>query len=201
MNAAAVGRGAAAVVIAASMSAGCRSHTTRGPTAPVGEAAIPRVRGPIVIDGKCDEPSWQLAFRSPSFIDAQGRRNPSTQLRATADADNLYIEVFVADVDVESHGDVVKLDAGPVHIEVTPKNVIAPAGVRSALDVDDTIDNPKDDDEEWVGELAIPWSLVGGHDVPVRALRIDVGRNGPPHALAWPRSAPTLLRFDPKTTR
>jgi len=194
----------AASVVAWVLAAGCHgaSHPagTRPPVAPVGTFSVPRAQGPITIDGKCGEKSWQTAFRSPAFIDAQGRRNPSTQLRATADDENLYIEVYVADIDIESKGDVVRLDVGPVHVELTPKGATAPAGVRTAVDTDDTIDNPTDDDEEWVNEVAIPWSLLGSHDVLVRAFRIDVGRVGPPHGLAWPRSAPALLKFDPKAS-
>ncbi len=158
-------------------------------------------REPIVIDGKCGEKSWQTSFRSPTFIDAHGQRNPTTQLRATADDENLYIEVYVADIDLQSKGDVVKLDVGPIHIELTPKGATAPAGIRAAVDTDDTVDNPNDDDEEWTNEVAIPWSLLPSHVVAVRALRIDVGRNKLPHALAWPRSAPALLRFVPKESR
>jgi hypothetical protein len=180
---------------------GGRSENARSRPEPVGRFDVPRAGEPIIIDGKCGEKSWQISFRSPTFIDAQGRRNPTTQLRATADDENLYIEVYVADIDLESKGDVVKLDVGPVHVELTPKGATAPAGVRTAVDTDDTVDNPNDDDEEWTNEVAIPWSLLGSHEVAVRALRIDVGRNKPAHALAWPPSAPALLRFDPKLGR
>jgi hypothetical protein len=180
---------------------GCRPKDGHPIPATIGVFAIPRAREAIVVDGKCGEESWQTAFRSPSFIDAQGRRNPSAQLRATADNDNLYIEVYVADIDIESAGDVIKLDVGPVQVELTPKGAKAPPGVRTAVDTDDTIDNAKDDDEEWINELAIPWSLLKSYDVPVRVLRIDVGRNGPSHAMAWPRNGLALLRFDPGGAR
>jgi hypothetical protein len=162
----------------------------------VGVAVVPRARGPITIDGKCGEKSWQFAFRSPPFEDATGGINPHAELRATADDANLYLEIYVADVDIESRGDIVKLDVGPLHVDLGPKGAVAPPGVRTAVDCDDTVDNPKDNDEEWVNEVAVPWALLGSHEVAVRALRIDAGRGGPPHAMAWPRSAPMLLKFD-----
>ena len=176
----------------------CGSHAggDRPPAAPAGSFSIPRSQGPVIIDGKGDERSWQSAFRSPVFQDTGGRAVPFTELRATADDQFLYLEVYVGDIDIESVGDVVKLDVGPVHVELTPKGATAPAGVRTAVDTEDTVDNPKDMDEEWVNEVAIPWSMLGSHEVPVRALRIDVGHGDRPHALAWPLAAPALLRFD-----
>ncbi len=35
-----------------------------------------RAEGPIVIDGKLDEPSWQRAARTESFVDIQGQMRP-----------------------------------------------------------------------------------------------------------------------------
>lgn len=158
--------------------------------------SIPRAQGPIVIDGKCcAEQGWQDSFRSPLFEDSLGRTAPFTQLRAAADDDNLYVEVYVADIDIRSKGDVVKLTVGPLLVELTPKGAKAPPGVRTAVDTDDTIDDPTSKDEEWVNEVAIPWSLLGTHEVPVRAFRVDVGAGGPPHALAWPRNGPALFQF------
>jgi len=184
-----------ALIAAAPAFGACKSGC--GTPAASTAISIPRADGPITIDGKCGERSWQHAFRSPAFEDADGGINPHAELRATADEENLYFEVYVGDIDIESNGDVVNLDVGPVHIELRPKSASAPAGVRTAVDCDDTIDDPKHMDEEWVNEVAIPWSLLGTHEVSVRAARVDVGANQAPHAMAWPRNAPALLRFDP----
>lgn len=177
---------------------GCkRELPANPPPKPEGTFAIPRARGPIKIDGKCGDESWRYAFRSPPFVDSHGHATPHGELRATADDENLYLEVYAADVDIRSHGDVVKLDVGSIHVELTPVGATAPAGVRTAVDTDDLIDDAKGNDEEWVNEVAIPWSLLGSHDVPVRAFRIDVGHNEPPHGMAWPRYAPAMLSFRP----
>jgi hypothetical protein len=158
--------------------------------------AIPRATSPIAIDGKCcADPGWRDSFESPLLEDSRGHTAPFTRLRATADDANLYIEVYVADADMRSQGDRVRLTVGPVVVELTPKGAQAPPGVRSAVDTDDVIDDAQSNDEEWVNEVAIPWARLGSHEVPVRAFRVDVGVGGPPHALAWPRSGPALFRF------
>lgn len=149
----------------------------------------------MTIDGHCREPSWRSAFRSPPFVDAAGDSSPYTELRAVADDTYLYVEVFVADHDIESAGDRIELSVGPLRLTLRPKGTVLPAGIQSGMETDDTIDNPSDLDEEWVNELAIPWSLLGSREVPVRALRIDATQGRPPHALAWPAASPALLRL------
>jgi hypothetical protein len=177
---------------------GCNGHgrVPDQPAPPAVVVAIPTAPGPIAIDGKsCADLGWRDSFESPLFQDSRGHTAPFTRLRAAADEDNLYVEVYVADADIRSQGDLVRLTLGPVVVELTPKGVRAPPGVRSAVDTDDTIDNARSNDEEWVNEVAIPWALLGSHEVSVRAFRVDVGVGGPPHALAWPRSGPALFRF------
>jgi hypothetical protein len=149
----------------------------------------------ITIDGQPKERSWRSAFRSPVFSDARGKTSPYTELRATADEETLYLEIYVADVDIESAGDKVQVEVGPLQVVVTPKGGSGPPGVRVATDTDDTIDKSDDLDEEWVSEVAIPWNLLHSHAVRVRAFRIDVGHGEPPHALAWPPKAAALLLF------
>jgi hypothetical protein len=186
------------LALAAAALGGCDGHgrVADHPAPPVVVVSIPSAAGPIAIDGKCcADPGWRDSFESPLFQDSRGHAAPFTRLRAAADDDNLYVEVYVADADIRSHGDLVRLTVGPVVVELTPKGVRAPPGVRTAVDFDDTIDDTRSNDEEWVNEVAIPWALLGSHEVPVRAFRVDVGVGGPPHALAWPRSGPALFRF------
>jgi hypothetical protein len=150
-----------------------------------------------VIDGHLREASWQTgkAFKSPLFADGLGKSAPYTELRATADDNYLYIELYIADLDIESQSDRVDLTVGPLKLVIKPKDSILPPGVKLGLDIDDSIDRPEELDEEWVPEIAIPWALLGSHEVQVRAFRIDGSRGIPPHALAWPPSGPALFRF------
>jgi hypothetical protein len=77
-------------------------------------------------------------------------------------------------------------------LEVTPRGALADAlgadrawdsGTRVACDTDGTIDDPRDDDEEWVVELAVPLASLGPivttGNVPITIERIDVGGKGP----------------------
>ena len=154
---------------------------------------VPRTVDPIAIDGKCLETSWRTAFRSPLFTDSHGRPVPFTQIFATATSDTLYLAVYVGDVDVRTN-DEVRLDVGSLHIVTRPRGAVAPPGVKLAVDTDATIDDPSHDDEEWITEIAIPWSLLGTRTPTIRAFRIDVG-HGEPHALAWPPYSTATLRF------
>jgi hypothetical protein len=177
---------------------GCNAHggVADHLAPPAAVVEIPRAADPITIDGKCcADPGWRESFESPLFQDSRGHTAPFTRLRAAADDVNLYVEVYVADADVRSQGDLVRLTVGPVVVELTPKGGRAPPGVRTAVDTDDIIDDARSNDEEWVNEVAIPWALLGSREVPVRAFRVDVGVGGPPHALAWPPSGPAMFRF------
>jgi hypothetical protein len=122
------------------------------------------------------------------------------------DATTLYVHLYAADDDLRSPR--VGAD-GPVwlcdrfrlsfhgggadrNIEVTPRGEIADSlgndrswqsGARAAADTDGTIDDPRDDDEEWVIELAVPLASVGplaaDGSVPITVERDDVGGKGP----------------------
>jgi hypothetical protein len=143
---------------------------------------------------------WRNAYRSPKFADGQGRTAPHTELRATADDTNLYLLIYVADVDLESNGDKVELDVGPLHLVATPTGGTVPPGVKLNNETEGTIDKPNDLDEEWVSELSIPWSLLGSHEVRIHAERTDVGHGEPPHRLSWPPRR-SVLRFADRPRR
>jgi hypothetical protein len=148
----------------------------------------------MVVDGKLLERSWPKAWRSPPFQDAKGSTAPHTELRVVADDANVYVALYVADVDIEASGDSVEVDVGAIHVVVTPRGGTAPPGVRVAADTDDAVDNPNDLDEEWTGEIAIPRSLLAPGEVLVRATRTDVGHQEQPHTLT---ARPATLRLPP----
>jgi hypothetical protein len=156
---------------------------------------LPRAEGPIVADGNLEEPSWPRAFRSAPFEDEQGGTTPHTELRATADDEALYLLIYVADDDLQSSGDRVRLEVGDLRFEFTPSQTVAPAGVQVGRDLDGTLDNPKDDDEEWITEIALPWALLRATEPAIRVVRTDVGRGHAPRTLVWPRRERAVLRF------
>ena len=162
---------------------------------PASSIPVPRTVDAIRVDGACSETSWRSAFRSPFFVDASGASAPLTELRATADDNFLYLEVYAADIDIETKGDQVQLEVGPLHLLLKPKEAVVPPGVKAVVDTDDTLDHPADHDEEWVSEIAIPRAMLDEKAIAVRALRTDVSRGKPAHALAWPRDGKALLHL------
>jgi hypothetical protein len=78
------------------------------------------------------------------------------------------------------------------------------SGARLKLDMDEgTVDNPSDNDEEWVIEMEIPLASLGlkpeaGQQIDVVARRCDVDcRGGPPLETPCPETDILGLVFDP----
>lgn len=118
-----------------------RVQRSKATPAAGGRYVIRRAQGPITIDGRADEASWQSAPESPAFVDAEG--SPAVAGKTTArmlwDDENLYVFVSAEDADVFSQytkqddplwkEDVVELfiDAdrnrrGYVELQVNPRN-------------------------------------------------------------------------------
>lgn len=184
------GRRCLAALALAVFSVAC--HREHAPPAPP-RLVVSRAQGPITVNGLLDEPAWPKAAHSPPFEDATGRQAPFADLSAMADDDALYLSVYVADEDLRSDGDTVTLDVGPLHLVLGPKGCQVPAGVQVGTDLDGEVDDPAQDDEEWVSEIRIPRALLPSNEVSLRVVRVDAGRAGRPHALAWPRAAPAIL--------
>ncbi len=64
-----------------------------------------RVAGPITIDGRLDEPSWQMAEKSHRFVDMVTGAPGFYDTRAAAlwDDDNLYVGLWLEEPYVEAH--------------------------------------------------------------------------------------------------
>lgn len=193
----------------------CSAPAPAPPAPPPVTIEIPRTRGPIVIDGEAEEETWPNAWRSPPFEDAKGRHSPHTELRLAGDDEKLYVLVYVADEDLRTTaraddprgtGDRVRLSLGPLTIVLSPGGAALTGGVKAAMDVDGTVDDGDDDDEEWVTEVSVPWTAVGGDQardegVLVRAVRLDAPRGERERALAWPREAPAKVVLARKAPR
>lgn len=104
-------------------------------------------------EGVEDDPVWRDdAFTIQLVVDARER--------------------FVLDVNargVFADGHEVTAPDGAATIDRTWKS-----GLRVATDVDGTIDDAKDDDEEWIVEAALPLAAIGGS--AGRTLRVGLGR-------------------------
>jgi hypothetical protein len=77
-------------------------------------------------------------------------------------------------------------------IDVSPKPVITGSigGVHASSEVDGTIDNPKNFDEEWSLELAIPFESLGmkgerGENIGMSLSRCDTPKDGLRVCAGW----------------
>jgi hypothetical protein len=179
---------ALALVIAA-----CRRHEPQPHTheEPVAADAIPKATAPIVIDGEWNEPDWsQRALRGQFVGDDGALARPSSEVRLLHDETDLLVALYAADENIETR-DAFDLTIGTQTLHVDATGALTPANtaIRAKVDYDEgTRDNPKDDDEEWVVELAIPLSVVQLHTnqhVKVFATRCDIPKDNVQRCGHW----------------
>jgi hypothetical protein len=180
---------------------------------------VPRVpRGPDV-DGELDDGAWTSALRSGAFTIEDGERaRPHSEARLVWGDGQLFFGLYAADDDVEARitekdgplwlSDafqiVLRTDGETFHLDVSPRGTLTDArvqgggaldfgwssGAHVASDVDGTIDNAKDRDEEWVIEMAIPLASLGiagrsGERIELSVRRCDKLREGSRACGAW----------------
>jgi hypothetical protein len=178
------------VVIAASAIGallGMRQH----PRALSATFVIPRATTPIKIDGELDEATWTTApARTGAFVG-----KPYSDARMVSDDATLYLALYAADEDIETRDDAFRLffdvNGKTSELDVSPKCVVTDHGWSNALvacDVDGTINDSSDMDEEWVVEMALPLASIGiGHDEPfgLRIERCDTPKNERRSCTSW----------------
>jgi hypothetical protein len=193
-----------------------------------GELVVPRVpRGPDV-DGELDDGAWTSALRSGAFTREDGERaRPHSEARLVWGDGQLFVGLYAADDDVQARitekdgplwlSDafqiVLRAGADTFHFDVSPRGTLTDArvrgdggldfgwssGARVATDVDGTIGNAEDRDEEWVIEMAIPLASLGirgrsGERLELSVRRCDELREGGRVCGAWgEKEAPIAL--------
>ena len=163
--------------------------------------SIPRASTPIKIDGELDEPTWT---GNPARTGAFPPGKPYSDARLLSDDTTLYVALYAADEDIETRTNehdafrlVFDVKGTEYEIEVSPKCVItdgggAGSGARVACDVDGTIDDPRDMDEEWVVEMALPLAAIGiERHVPfgLTIARCDTPKNERRSCTSWSQRA------------
>jgi len=168
----------------AAVLAGCQKRRAAAP--PVAPGEVPMVTGPIAIDGELHEPDWNGRARVAVFGAEGAEARPYSQIRLLRDEKTLYVGLYAADQDIRS-SDVFELVIGGLSLTVDAKGRIAPPvpGARAAVDVDETIDDPRDEDEEWVVELAVPLAAIPASAAAIRAARCDTPKDGVRRCGAW----------------
>lgn len=168
--------------------AGCRREL--GPPV-LGE--VPMADEPITIDGKLTEHAWNDRARVAAFVDGNAEARPFSQIRLLRDDKTLYVALYAADQDIRST-DKFQLVVPPLVMWFDPRGQMTPAvaGAKVAATADDTIDDPRDEDEEWIVEAAIPirslpieatlettWVHAARCDTPKDGVKRCGGWNGP----------------------
>lgn len=151
---------------------------------------VPSVTHPIAIDGEWNEPDWSGRALRGVFLGDDGKlARPSSEIRILHDDRELIVALYAADEDIETRDRFeLRVGAFEATIDSTGKLVPPIPRVRAVVDFDEgTRDDPRDEDEEWVVELAIPLDLVDPVDrvAPVRAARCDTPKDGVTRCGAW----------------
>jgi hypothetical protein len=186
-----------AVVVAGALALGLAAWRARpAPAAPARavvaghELVVPAVDGALGLDGELGDALWRGdVARTGAFLDASGApARPYSDARVVSARGQLIVALYAADEDIRTAGplrDVFHVTVGDATFEVSATGELrgAPAGTRIGHDLDGTVDDPTDDDEEWVIELAIPLAALGlqgraGERVAFAVERCDTTRDG-----------------------
>ena len=149
---------------------------------------VPRITAPIALDGELHEPDWNARARVAAFTDGGAEARPYSQIRLLRDAQTLYVGLYAADQDIRS-SDAFTLGFGALALTIDVRGRITPAvpGARAAAQVDDdeTVDDPRDEDEEWSLEVAIPLARIPPGVSAIHAARCDTPKDGVQRCGAW----------------
>jgi hypothetical protein len=151
--------------------------------------------------------------RTGAFSFASGEpARPYSEARIVWGGDYLYFALYASDEDIQSHADApdAPLDTEDAFrvaffqsdaeyaIEVSPKAVLTDSirrgdgdwdftwssGARASREIDGTINDPKNFDEEWAIELAIPFESLGMRGEPGETLGLSLRRCDTPKEAA-----------------
>jgi hypothetical protein len=132
----------------------------------------------VKLDGELDEPAWNHTALRGVFVDATGAiARPYSEIRLLRDDTRLVVALYAADEDIRST-DTFELVAGALATTITPLGVASDPRVQVKVDTDGTIDQPVDDDEEWVVEATMPLAALGPPPIAITASRCDVVKSG-----------------------
>lgn len=151
---------------------------------------VPRAAGEITVDGELEDPGWSGPMgRTGAFTTTDGRpAHPYSDARFVHRNGELFVVLYAADEDIRAtdarHDDplygadafqlTLRTTSGEFSIDVSSAGVVTDARrsagaqdfawesqARVAVDRDGTSNDPSDQDEEWVIEMAIPLAGIG----------------------------------------
>ncbi len=152
---------------------------------------VPRAAGEITIDGELEDPGWSGPMgRTGAFTTPDGRAaHPYSDARFVHRNGQLFVVLYAADEDIRAtsarHDEplygadafqlTLRTTSGELSLDVSAAGVVTDARrsasgaldftweshARVAVDRDGTPNDPSDQDEEWVVEMAIPLDALG----------------------------------------
>jgi hypothetical protein len=183
---------------------GCTCGSAAPESAPAPVTYVAARADAMTIDGELEEPIWTAHEPTARFVDAVSGEliPPYTEARAVCDDEALTFAVYAADEDLRSTdrmGAVLHAGGATHVLEMDPNGALrwhapseppgdAPPGVTSGVDRDGTVDHEDIDDEEWIIEVRVPWSVLGMSgpgELRANFFRRDQPRNSPIRTLAW----------------
>jgi hypothetical protein len=96
------------------------------------------------------------------MADGGGQARPFSEASLLHDTDYLYVGLYAADEDIRSD-EFFDVHIGALAFHANATGTVTPtiAGMKTSIDRDGTLDDPSNDDEEWVLEIAIPLQVTG----------------------------------------
>ena len=172
---------------------------------------VPRVPAAIALDGELAETVWREALHSGPFKDtATGALAvPHSELRLAHDGQRLLLGLYAADENIAVHGkgdgeddgflvQIQNVGGGASYVfSVAANSVVregpldAPVGKTAAtcaLEMDGTLNDAADDDEEWVAECLVPMAPLSakiGDTLEVTVKRCDTPKNATRRCGLW----------------
>jgi hypothetical protein len=157
--------------------------------------------------------------RTGAFLFENGKpARPYSEARLVWGGDYLYLALYASDEDIESHTDqadgpigledsfrVVFSQPGIEYaIEVSPKAIVSDSirrgdgewdltwssGAHASREIDGSINDPRNMDEEWAIELAVPFESLGmkgepGENIGMSLHRCDTPKHSPRVCAGW----------------
>jgi hypothetical protein len=157
---------------------------------PRAPGVVPKTSSALKLDGEWTEPEWSKNALREVFVQPDGSEaRPHSEVRLLHDTRNLYIGLYAADQNIESK-DRFDIAVGDLKLAAYATGKLDPPidGASAGIDRDGTLDDPKNEDEEWVLEIAIPLAKTGlapGKKTPVKFARCDTPKDGIERCGAW----------------
>ena len=171
--------------------------------------AVPSIQETLELNGELEEESWRDSGRTGAFV-APGSTEaarPYSDARFLHDAKNLYVGLYAADQDEKRGVDAFLLafidprDDSTLTLSVSIDKVVKEkrvrggvasewaSGIQLGVDADGTLDDPSDEDEEWIVEAAIPLASLGitaqTRELRASIARCDTPKDSPERCGAW----------------